>query len=318
MNLLFKKRSIMHTKFLYGTYSCSFTKQSQAFQHQFKAIQKPRELPSTNTPKWFYRNTDTIPLKSETTGKVSKEVEDRKKQEHHSQQETVSDLPNKAKKPKEPFLGMEKPSNQHHKSKGHVEQPRKPIFSAINTPRFGRKDTKIVIRNENNKDELMTDNKVLQMKIVRIQTVEALLDFYRINKDNLDVINVCTCFNQVVQLANKSNKRSLANLKGKEEIQQMITSLKEKTEHMNDFTVSNFLRNLAKLDIADVDLINKLVQMTLENKIEPSELSITYITWALGRFNIMNGEFLDFVAKRFEDTVSYRSIHKYVFNADIV
>ena len=309
MNLLFKKTSTIYSKFLCNTYSCSFTKQSQASQLQFKATQKSGELPSTSIPKWFYKKTDTedAPLESGTGDKVSQGVGDLKKQEHHNQQEIPSDLSNNTKKSKEPFSGFEKSNKQHHKSIGHAKQPQKPMFSAINMPKFGREGMKADFNNVNNKDELMEDYKVLQTKIVRIKDVETLLAFYRNNKDNLDVINVCTCFNQVVQLAYKNGKESLENLKGKEEIQQMITSLKENTDKMNDFTVSNFLKNLANIDITDVDLINKLVQMILENKIEPTQLSITYITWALGRFNIMNKEFLDFVAKRFEDTVSYRS-----------
>ena len=141
------------------------------------------------------------------------------------------------------------------------------------------------------------------MEILRTQTLEGLFNFYNDNRDNFNVINVCTCFNRAVQLMYSTNKKAVPKLREKREIQQMVDHLKGKTEQMNGFTISNFLSNLAKLGLEDADLINKLVQRTLTSKIHHNEKSLTYITWALGRFKIYNEEFLNLVAKEFKDTV---------------
>lgn len=146
----------------------------------------------------------------------------------------------------------------------------------------------------------LTENKILQMEILRTETVDSLLSFYEEHKANLDLINICTCFNRAVKLTSKTNNSSLIK---RREIKEMIDYLRLNIHKMNDFSISNYLSNLAKLNVLDNAIVDQLIKRTIQNNIHHNEKALTYITWALGKLKIKNDQFLDLVTKRITQSV---------------
>jgi len=151
--------------------------------------------------------------------------------------------------------------------------------------------------------EPLSDTKILQLEILRTQTLASVLDVFRGNKAKMDIVNVCTCFNRAVSFGTKSgqSKDSLVNVA---EIKQMIQFLKNNINKMNDFSIANFLSNLAKLELLDRELIDQVVQKTIQNNIQYNEKSLAFITWALAKLKIRNEAFLELVAKRILNPVT--------------
>jgi len=145
--------------------------------------------------------------------------------------------------------------------------------------------------------ENLTESQILQLEILRTQTMKNACDLYKEKRDQMNIINVCTCLNRAVTLGLKQNKGKEAVAK-QIEIKEMIDYLRVNIDEMGDFTIANYLSNLAKLDILDREIVDKIVQKSIQNNIQFNEKSLSFITRALAKFNIKNQPFLDLVAKR--------------------
>jgi len=153
-------------------------------------------------------------------------------------------------------------------------------------------------------EEVFDHNKYLQAEIRRQRTLQAVFDYYNMKKSEMDLINICTCLNQAVNLYRDENNRKNENeLAKKPEVVEMINHLKSHAHEMDNFTVSNFLSNIAKMNVLDRKTVDILVNKTLHNNIQLNEKPLTYITWTLGKLKINNPDFLNMVAKRITQSV---------------
>ncbi len=155
-----------------------------------------------------------------------------------------------------------------------------------------------------NQEEVFDHNKYLQAEIRRQKTLQAVFDYYNMKKSEMDLINYCTALNQAVNVyRDENNRKNESELLKKPEIIEMINHLKANANQMDNFTVSNFLSNIAKMNVLDRKTIDILVNKTLHNNIQLNEKPLTYIAWTLGKLKINNTAFLDMVAKRITQSV---------------
>jgi len=146
-------------------------------------------------------------------------------------------------------------------------------------------------------------NKKIQMEILDTQSLASLFELYKNEKIKMNLVNLCTCLNQAVILSEKDElRRKIAE---RTEIKEIIEKMEADIPKMNEFTVSNFLSNLVKLELMDHNIGTKLIQRTLVNITKHNEKSLAYIIWGLAKFNIKDEEFLDAVAKRIITTVIF-------------
>ncbi len=157
-------------------------------------------------------------------------------------------------------------------------------------------DKKKSKKSKNNDDE----TRLLQSQINKIQDTESILSFYQNNKTKMDLINICTCLDKIVSSKAKELKlnETLQSIVKKPEVKEMLKYLSENIRKMNEFALSNFIYNLAKLGIKDKDIINQLIYKILENQKDFSEKSLSYIVWALAKLQIKNEAILDQTAKK--------------------
>lgn len=149
------------------------------------------------------------------------------------------------------------------------------------------------------------DCKLIQAEINTIHTIDSLCNFYKQNKNKMDLVNICTCLDKAVDIAVKNFQYSGSPhpITEQPEVKEMIDYLTCNIHKMNAFAVSNSLSNLVKLGIHEENLINKLIKRILENSDYYSEKSLSYIIWGLARANIRNQKFLELIAKRILEKV---------------
>ena len=138
----------------------------------------------------------------------------------------------------------------------------------------------------------------IQIDITRAATLDALLEYYKQNKNDFDIVNYCTCLDRAVKLHYKIEDKNVKKLKEFDEIRDIVETLRAKIDEMNNFSLSNFLTNLTKIDLIDHNLVEKIVNTSLKNKTHFQEKPLAYITWALGKYRMKNIEFLDMVADK--------------------
>jgi len=193
---------------------------------------------------------------------------------------------------KESTENLEKTKNtKHTKSKQSSFK-----FQSIPYLQKGRKNPWSM--NLENKSE--TDCKLFQGEINRISSLNALNIYYKINKEKMDLVNICTCLDRAVDLSVKNFQFTGTShpLTKQPEVDDMIKYLSDNINQMNEFAVSNFLSNLVKLGIFDQKLFDKLIQRILQNQHLFTQKALSYIVWGLARANIRNEQFLDMLVKR--------------------
>jgi len=155
-------------------------------------------------------------------------------------------------------------------------------------------------------EEVFDHTKFLQAEIRRQRTLKGLFEYYTQKKPEMDLINVCTALHQAITVYRaETGNHSEAELAKRAEVIDMINHLKARVNEMDNFTISNFLSNVAKMNVLDRKTVDTLVAKTLKNNIQLKEKPLTYITWTLGKLRVNNPEFLDMVAKSITQTVIF-------------
>ncbi len=130
----------------------------------------------------------------------------------------------------------------------------------------------------------------------------------------MDLINICTCLDKIVSSKAKELKlNETSQLIGKKsEVKEMLKYLSENIRKMNEFALSNFIYNLAKLGIKDKEGHNQqLVGKTLENLKDFSEKSLSYIVWALAKLQRKNEAILNQTVKKVMVKIFIRNHRNY-------
>ena len=175
---------------------------------------------------------------------------------------------------------------------------------------IGNKKEKVDTQKESNEhssedgsDVWQSNNRLLQTRIISSQNINSLFAVYRENKHAMDLINICTCLDKIVKLNKGSHKDTISKILNEPETKEMIEYLKNNIENMNGFTTSNFLSNLAKLNLIDYEFLDNFVQRIFTHKIQLDQKSLGYIVWALAKCKVKNKELLDILAKEIKQTV---------------
>lgn len=147
-------------------------------------------------------------------------------------------------------------------------------------------------------EEFNAGDERIQLDITRTLNLNELLAYYKQNKNDFDIVNYCTCLDRAVKLHNKIEDKNVKKLKDFDEIRDIVETLRTKVGEMNNFSLSNFLTNLTKIDFIDYNLVENIVNSSLKNKTHFQEKPLAYIAWALGKYKLKNIEFLDMVADK--------------------
>ena len=167
-------------------------------------------------------------------------------------------------------------------------------------------------------DKVEDYNVTLNQTILKIRNISHLYDLYEEKNSEFNTINYCTILNHILELAKKDKNVDVESLNNRKEVKEIYQILKQKIPEMNEFSFSNFLSNLTKLNIMDEEIINLLIKKILSNKIKYNENSLSYTIWNMAKYNINNKEFLEYTKGDLLEKVSYISIFLIKLNITMI
>jgi hypothetical protein len=152
------------------------------------------------------------------------------------------------------------------------------------------------------KEELVgSDSQTNQMHIKKCEDLPSLISIYQQRKEGFNLVNYLTTLNQAVKLRRNNSKKSSTTTGEKglvhasileiTEVKEILLHLKNQIAKMNNFAMSNFLSNLAKLSFYDKDIVERIcskLEGNTDNLIMMSSIAVSYLIWSFGRFQYKN------------------------------
>ena len=193
-----------------------------------------------------------------------------------------------------------KPNNLKDLSSNDQENPK--LFNEY-LESIGKKKVNPFTQSNDTDDYNVSINQTIQ----KTRKLKDLYELYDKKKSEFNTINYCTVLNHILELAKKDTNVNLEILSKKNEVQEIYQILRNKIADMNEFSFSNFLSNLTRLNIMDPEIIDLLIKKTLSNKIKHNENSLSYTIWSMAKYNIKNKQFFEYTKTFLMQKVSHIS-----------